>query len=51
MKAFFKWIVISLLIVLGIKGDVMVTNTTIDIHFHDTYYVIDFKFLLSLFAL
>ena len=51
MKAFLRWIVISLLILLGIKGDVMVTDTTIDIHLHDTYFVIDLNLFLLFFAL
>ena len=32
------------------QENVMVTQTTIDIHLHDTYYVFDLEFLACFFA-
>ncbi len=51
MRAVFKWLVIVFLVAVGIKGDVMITSSTVDIHLHDTYYVIDLTHFLLLFAL
>jgi hypothetical protein len=46
-----KAIVVGLLIALGLHGDVRVTDMTVVIHLHDTFFVLDFTFLLSFFAL
>jgi heme/copper-type cytochrome/quinol oxidase subunit 1 len=46
----FKIITIGLLALLAVNGQVMLSDSTIDIHLHDTYFVIDINQLLFLFG-
>jgi heme/copper-type cytochrome/quinol oxidase subunit 1 len=51
MNVAFKSLLTGLLIWLGIHGRVIFAGKTIDIHLHDTYYVIDISHVLFLFGL
>lgn len=51
MTMIFKWIVVGILLLFGIKGDARLTASTIDIHLHDTYFVVGWSSLIQLLAL
>ena len=46
-----KMIIEGFLALLLSQENVMITQTTVDIHLHDTYYVLDLEFLAYFFAL
>ena len=46
MKTTFKILFAIFLGLLSVRGDFNFTGTTLDIHLHDTYYVVDIKHIL-----